>query len=293
MTTSRRQQDRRALRAALLLTGSFFVIELIAGWLTNSLALLSDAAHMFTDVGALSLGLFALWVAHRPPSESKTFGYYRAEILAALINGLALCLAVLWIAYEAYRRLGDPPEVRTSPMLVVAAVGLAVNMACAWLLKPGSEASLNLRAAFLHTLSDALGSAGAIAAGAVMLVTGWYRADTVAAILIAGLILAGAWGLIRETVDVLMEAVPEHIDLERLRADLENVPGTERLHDLHVWTLTAGQYALSAHAVISDRVDDERILDEMRRLLSSRFHIDHVTIQLERVRPCAPESVHA
>ena len=292
MTASRRLQDRRALGAALVLTGSFLVVELLGGWLTNSLALISDAVHMFTDVGALSLGLFALWVGNRPPSESKTFGYYRAEILAALVNGIALCLAVVWIAYEAYRRLEEPPEVRGGAMLAIAAVGLAVNVVCARLLAPGADASLNLRAAFLHVLADALGSVGAMVAAVVMMLSGWYRADAVAAILIAGLVLYGSWGLIRETVDVLMEAAPEHIDLENLRADLEAVPGTERLHDLHVWTLTAGQYALSAHAVIDGSVDGERILAEMRTLLSGRFHIDHVTIQLERVRPCEPDSVH-
>lgn len=281
------------MRFALALTTSFLVVELVGGWLTNSLALLSDAVHMFTDVGALTLGLFALWVAGRQPSESKTFGYYRAEILAALINGLALCLATAWIVYEAYQRFEEPPTVGSGLMSAVAGVGLIVNLLCAHLLAPHSHGSLNMRAAFLHVLADALGSIGAMVAGLIMMLTGWYRADTLAAVLIAVLILYGAWALIREAVDVLMEAVPEHVDLERLRADLEGVAGTERLHDLHVWTLTAGQYALSAHAVIDGSVDGERILEEMRVLLSTHFRIDHVTIQLECLRPCEPHSVHA
>lgn len=293
MSHGRRLQDRRALRFALVLTAGFLVVELVGGWLTNSLALLSDAVHMFTDVGALTLGLFALWVAGRRPSESKTFGYYRAEILAALINGLALGLATIWIAIEAYRRLEEPPSVSSGLMLAVAGIGLVVNLVCARLLAPHSHGSLNMRAAFLHVIADALGSVGAMVAGLIMMLTGWYRADTLAALLIGALILYGAWGLIREAVDVLMEAVPEHVDIERLRADLEAVPGTERLHDLHVWTLTAGQYALSAHAVIDGSVDGERILEAMRTLLSARFRIEHVTIQLECSRPCEPDSVHA
>jgi cobalt-zinc-cadmium efflux system protein len=276
----------------MLLTGSFFFIELIGGWLTNSLALMSDAAHMFTDVGALTLGWFALWVSERPPSETKTFGYHRAEILAAFVNGLFLCLVVMWITYEAYERLQNPTRVHSAAMMLIATVGFAINVFCAWLLKPDEHSSLNRRAAFLHVFADLLGSVGAIAAGVTMLVTGWYAADSIAAVLIAALVLFSAWKLLRETVDVLMEAVPYHIDLEQLRTEMESVPGTDRVHDLHVWTLTTGQYALSAHAVIDGNADGEHILDEMRKLLDRRFEIHHVTIQLECSRPCEPESVH-
>ena len=287
-----RAHDRWALRIAIGLTGSFFIIELIGGWLTNSLALVSDAAHMFTDVAALSLSLFALWVASRPPSESKTFGYQRAEILAALVNGLALCLVVVWIVHEAYQRLRMPEPVHSGAMMLVATGGLLINLVCAWLLVPRSETSLNLRAAFLHVLADLLGSLGAIAAGAIMLVTGWFAADAVAAIFIAILVLVSAWSLIREALDILMEAVPRHIDFQRLRKGLERVPGTNRVHDLHVWTLTTGQYALSAHAVIDGSIDGERILEQMRQLLETRFDVRHVTIQLESAQPCEPETVH-
>lgn len=292
MSVHRDPHDARALRSALILTGSFFFVELAGGWWTNSLALLSDAMHMFTDVGALTLGLFSLWVAGRPPSESKTFGYYRAEILGAFINGLGLWLVVVWIASEAYERLHAPPPVRSAAMTAVAGIGLGVNLVCAWLLRPGHGASLNVRAAFLHVLGDLLGSVGAIVAGMVMLVTGWYGADAIAALLSAALIMVGAWGVVREAVDVLMEGVPRHVDLDELRADLEGVAGTDRVHDLHVWTLTTGQYALSAHAVIDGSVDGERIVEQMRDLLASRFHIGHVTIQLEHANPCEPESVH-
>jgi len=288
----RDQHDARVLRAALALTGSFFIVELVGGWLTNSLALLSDAVHMFTDVGALTLGWFSLWVADRPPSESKTYGYHRAEILGAFINGLALCLVVVWIASEAYARLQTPPAVRSAAMTLVAGIGLVVNLICARLLTPRSGSSLNLRAAFLHVLGDLLGSVGAITAGLVMLWTGWYAADAVAAFFCAALIMISALGVVREAVDILMEGVPRHIDLDQLRAELEGVSGTDRVHDLHVWTLTTGQYALSAHAVIDGSVDGERILEQMRALLAGRFHIGHVTIQLERANPCEPESVH-
>jgi cobalt-zinc-cadmium efflux system protein len=254
---------------------------------------MSDAVHMLTDVAALALGWFALWVGERPPSETKTFGYYRAEILAALLNGLFLCLVVLWIGYEAYQRLYEPAEVHSGAMMLIATAGLAINIFCAWMLKPDGASRLNRRAAFLHVFADLLGSVGAIAAGAIMLVTGWYAADSIAAFLIALLVLFSAWKLLREAVDVLMEAVPYHIDLDRLRGDMEGVVGTDRVHDLHVWTLTTGQYALSAHAVIDGSVDGERILENMRTLLDRHFEIRHVTIQLERSHPCEPESVHA
>jgi cobalt-zinc-cadmium efflux system protein len=290
---SERSHDRRALHWALRLTAAFCLVEFIGGWLTNSLALLSDAVHMLTDVAALSLGLFALWVANRPPSANKTFGYHRAEILAALANGIALCLAVVFIVREAAARLSAAEPIDTTGMLLIASGGLAVNLLCAWLLAPRQGSSLNLRAAFLHVLADLLGSVGAIAAAVIIIVTGWYAADAVAACAIAVLVLVSAWELVRESLDILMEAVPPHIDLERLRGEMERVPGTCRVHDLHVWTLTTGRYALSAHAVIDAGADGDAILDQMRALLADRFDVHHVTIQLECDRPCEPESVHA
>ena len=288
-----RSHDRRALSVAAVLTASFFACELVGGWLANSLALLSDAAHMFTDLASLGLALFALWISGRAPSESKTFGYARAEILAAFLNGVMLCLGVVWIAREAIDRLGEPLPVNGVAMASIAAGGLAVNLVCAWLLAPREGSSLNLRAAFLHVVSDLLGSVAALAAGIIVLATGWYAVDALAGLLLAGLVLFSAWRLLREALDILMEAVPPHIDLDDLRRDLESVPGTDCVHDLHVWTLTTGHYALSAHAVIDGTVDGEAILDDMRGLLAARFLIDHVTIQLERARPCEPQSVHA
>lgn len=284
--------DAARLRIALVLTASFFVVELVGGWWTNSLALLSDAVHMFTDVGGLTLALVTLWVAAQPPSVSKTYGYTRAEILGALVNGIALCLVVIWIVIEASRRLQEAPPVRSAGMTLVASIGLAVNVICALLLRPTAHAGLGLRAAFMHVMADLLGSLAAIAAGIVMLLTGWYAVDALIAVAIAVLVLIGVWSVVREAVDILMESVPGHVDIDRLRADLEAVAGTCRLHDLHVWTLTTGQYALSAHAVIDGSVDGELVLQAMRGLLGSRFHIDHVTIQLERSAPCEPDSVH-
>ncbi|MBX3026633.1 cation transporter [bacterium] len=286
-------QDRRALGWALGLTAAFCVVEFVGGWLTNSLALLSDAVHMLTDVGALTLGLFALWVAGRPATDSKTFGYHRAEILAALANGVALGIAVLFILGEAWERLHDPRPVRTGGMMIVAAAGLVVNIVCARLLAPGESGSLNRRAAFLHVISDLLGSLGALIAGAAILVTGWPGADSVAAALIGLLILFSAWQLVRESLDILMEAVPAHIDLEQLRDAMAGVPGACRVHDLHVWTLTTGRYALAAHVVVDADADGEAVLEAMRELLADRFAIHHVTIQLECTRPCEPASVHA
>ncbi|HSP99631.1 MAG TPA: cation diffusion facilitator family transporter [Candidatus Dormibacteraeota bacterium] len=288
-----RVQDRRALRWALALTAAFCVVEFVGGWLSNSLALLSDAVHMLTDVGALALGLFALWVAGRPATDSKTFGYHRAEILAALANGVVLGLAVLFILSEAWERLHDPHPVKTGGMMIVAAIGLVVNVVCARLLVPGEAGSLNRRAAFLHVISDLFGSLGALIAGAVILVTGWPGADAVAAALISLLILFSAWQLVRESLDVLMEAVPSHIDLEQLRDAMAAVPGACRVHDLHVWTLTTGRYALAAHVVVDADADGEAVLETLRSLLADRFAVHHVTIQLECTRPCEPESVHA
>jgi cobalt-zinc-cadmium efflux system protein len=277
-----RAHDQRALRLAVILTAALFLIELVGGYLTNSLALLADAAHMFADVAALLLAFWALWISTRPVSDTKTFGYYRVEILAAFINGLLLWLVVVYIGYEAWQRYHAPPVVKAGPMMVVAALGLVVNVVCARLLQPHDDSSLNLRGAFLHVLSDLLGSVGALAAGAVMLTTGWYVADPLISAGIGVLIIGSSWGLIRDAVDVLMEAVPAHVDLDALRRALNEVPGTLEVHDLHVWTLTTGREALSAHAVIDGSADHDGVLDAMQRVSAERFHIDHVTIQIER-----------
>jgi cobalt-zinc-cadmium efflux system protein len=281
-----------AVQSGLVVTAVLCVAELVGGWWTNSLALMSDAAHMFTDVAALALTLFALWIGSRPASESKTFGYYRAEILAALVNGVLLVVIVLFIVAEAWRRLQDPPAVAGGGMLGLALLGLGLNVFVALRLREHRTHSLNLRGAYLHVLSDLLGSVGAVAAGAVIVLTGWNMADPVASALIAVLILFGSWALVREAVDVLMEAVPAHIDVEVLRRRLERVPGTHEVHDLHVWSLTTGRYALSAHAVVTGAEGDDAILAAMAELCAREFHIDHVTIQIEHESRRAAEPRH-
>jgi len=270
-----------ALRTGLVVTAGLCLAELVGGWLTNSLALLTDAVHMFTDVGALGLTWFALWIGSRPASPQKTFGYYRAEILAAFVNGVVLCGLVAFVAVEAWQRLHDPPAVAGGGMLAVAIGGLAVNIFVARRLHAHQHASLNLRGAYLHVVSDLLGSVGAIVAAVVILLTGWTTADAVASVVIAVLILRGAWTLVGEAVDVLMEGVPAHVDVAVLQATLEAVDGIAEVHDLHVWTLTTGRHALSAHAVVDGSRTHEVILDALMDVCRRQFEIDHVTIQVE------------
>ena len=287
-----RVRSRRALTTALLLTLGFMAVEIVGGLATNSLALLSDAAHMFTDGLGLALGLFGVWVADQPATSRKTYGYHRAEILIALVNGLALWLVVLWVFWEAWHRMAAPPTVNGAGVLGVAVVGLVVNLVAAWLLSSAASENLSVRAALLHVLSDLLGSVGVIASGIAILVTGWSAADAVASAMIAVLILVSSFGLIREAVDVLMEAVPRHIDLDELRRTLEEVPGATEVHDLHVWSLTTGHCALSAHAVVEEGVHSDHVLAEMTERLADRFGIHHVTIQLEGTNRRHAEPTH-
>ena len=287
-----RRTGRRALASALVLTLCYMGVEIVGGWATNSLALVSDAFHMFTDAIALGLGLFGLWIAEQPATESKTYGYHRAEILVALLNGLVLWLVVLGVFWEAWQRALHPPDVHGGGVLGVAAVGLGVNLVAAWLLSGAASSNLSVRGALLHVLSDLLGSVGVIASGIVILATGWNAADSVASVIIAVLILASSFGLIREAVDVLMEAVPRHIDLEDLRRTLEEVAGATEVHDLHVWSLTTGHCALSAHAVVEGAEASDRVLQEMSDLLAERFGIHHVTIQLEMQNRRHAEPTH-
>jgi cobalt-zinc-cadmium efflux system protein len=287
-----RHAGQLALTTALLLTFGYMGIEIVGGWATNSLALLSDAAHMFSDVIALGLGLFGVWIADQPATEHKTYGYHRAEILVALINGMILWLVVLWVFWEAWQRMMAPPAVHGGGVLSVAAVGLAVNLVAAWMLSGAASHNLSVRGALLHVLSDLLGSIGVIASSIVILVTGWNAADVVASLIIAILILVSSFGLIREAVDVLMEAVPRHIDLDELRRTLEEVAGAIEVHDLHVWSLTTGHCALSAHAVVEEGVTGDRVLAEMTDRIVERFDIHHVTIQLEVRNRRHAEPVH-
>ncbi len=265
----------------LSITAVYFVAELFGGILTNSLALLSDAGHMFSDIAALSLSLFAFQMARRPATTKKSYGYHRMEILAALINGLAMWLVVGVILDTAYNRFFDPPEVQSGAMLAVASVGLLVNIGCGIILFGSHRESLNVRGAFLHVVGDALGSVGAAIAGLIMLLTGWYGADPLISILIGCLVLYTSWSLIKESVNILMQSVPSEINVEDVQKAMEQVSGVIKVHDLHVWCVTSGIFTLTAHAVIIPNTHPHLILDRIEEELKRRFSIEHVTVQLE------------
>lgn len=274
--------NRRQLAIALAFTSSYCVVEFAGGWLTNSLALLSDAGHMLSDVTAMGLSLFATYIAALPVTSQKTFGYYRAEILAAFLNGLALWLIAGVIFREAYYRLSSPTEIHGHGMVLIAGVGLAVNLLTAWLLHGAHHTNLNLRGVFLHVLSDALGSVGAIVAGVVIVRTGWLWVDPATSVIIGILILVSSFSLVRESVDILMQATPRHLDLAEVQRTLESVEGVQRIHDLHIWTLTSGLFTLTAHAVVNSNHGDHHVLlDALEKTIHERFDIDHITIQLE------------
>jgi cobalt-zinc-cadmium efflux system protein len=274
-------RHKHRLRAALALTAAFLIVEAATGLWTGSLSLLADAAHMLVDAGGLLLSLLAVWFAERPATPEKTYGYYRVEILAALVNGVVLCLLAAGILVEAYERVRHPPAVPGGPMLAVAGVGLAVNLVSARLLHAGAAESLNVRGAYLEVLGDAASSAAVVVAGAVILWTGWSIADPVASAAIALLILPRTWTLLRQAVNVLLEAAPAHLDVTEIEAALRGAAGVRRVHDLHVWTLTSGREAMSAHVVAGPDAAPDRILEELHVILHARFGIDHTTIQVE------------
>jgi cobalt-zinc-cadmium efflux system protein len=276
-------RSRAALGMALALIAGFTVVELAAGFLAGSLALLADAAHMVSDTASLGLAFFAAWLALRPATPRRSFGFRRAEILAALFNGVALVAVSIWIFVAAIGRLGDPPEVPGGWILVVGLVGLAVNVAAAWVLARAGAESLNVRAALAHVLADALGSAGVILAGAVVLLTGWDYADPVAALAIAVLVLVGAWRILRESVAILLEAAPPGIDAEEVGRALVAAEGVVEVHDLHIWTITSGFPALSAHVLVAPGGDCHGVRRDLERLLHERFDLHHTTLQVEHV----------
>lgn len=279
---ARAERSRRKLTIVLALTAVYMVAEAVGGWWTGSLALLADAGHMLTDVGALALALAALWFGSRPATPRKTFGYYRLEILAAFVNGVALVVLSLFIFYEAYGRWFDPnEEIKTGTMMVVAAGGLVVNLVSAWLLHGDHEHDLNVRGAWLHILGDAAGSVAAITAGALMAVYGWYAADPLLGALIGLLIIWSSWKLLREAVNVLLEGTPAHINLASVEDAILATRGVEDVHDLHVWTITSGREALSAHVRHARAVSQPELLSELRAKLRERFGVDHLTIQME------------
>ncbi|MFO0622355.1 MAG: cation diffusion facilitator family transporter [Polyangia bacterium] len=284
-------QNKGRLAVVLALTTSFMVAEVVAGLWTGSLALLADAGHMLTDSAGVGLALLAVWFGERPPTPQRTFGFHRAEILAALANSVVLLVLSGFVLVEAYHRFRSPPLVHSGPMLLVAALGLLVNMAGLLVLRAGSSESLNLRGAYYELLSDALSSVGVIVAALVMWKTGWYYADPLISAAIGLFIVPRTWRLLKEAVHILLEGVPPGIDLEVVRSTLSQVPGVLTVHDLHVWALTSGMNAASLHAVLADGADFDTVGRALRAAAKASFDIEHITVQIERAG-CAPHETH-
>jgi cobalt-zinc-cadmium efflux system protein len=271
----------RRLRIALAITTALLVAEVVGGIVSNSLALLADAGHMLADVAALTLSLFVAWFSRQPYEPRRTYGYLRWEILAAFLNGATLLLLSAWIAIEAVLRLRHPESVDSGVMLAIAVAGILANIAAAVILHPASEASLNLRGAYLHVVSDLLGSVATVTAALLVRFTGWLAADPIASVLMTLLIVRGAWRLVRESVDVLLESTPAHISVGTVRKQLEAIPGIESVHDLHVWTVTSGVVAMSVHAIVREPERHQHVLEHVHDAMRL-FGIGHVTVQLER-----------
>ncbi|MFL5582972.1 MAG: cation diffusion facilitator family transporter [Gemmatimonadaceae bacterium] len=271
----------RRLWIALGLTAVFLVAEVVGGIVSNSLALLADAGHMLTDVAALGLSLFVHWFSRRAESPSKTYGYLRLEILAAFLNGATLLLVSAWIIVEAIGRLSVPEAVSGGVMLAVAVGGLLVNLVAAWVLHPSSGEGLNVRGAYLHVLGDLLGSVATVGAALAVRFGGWVVVDPVASVLVTLFVVRGSWRLVRESVDILLESTPAHIPLGAVRQQLEAIPGIESVHDLHVWTVTSGVIAMSAHAIVREPDRHQHVLEHVHDAMRL-FGIGHVTVQLER-----------
>jgi cobalt-zinc-cadmium efflux system protein len=274
------------LRLVFVLTFLFMLVEAVGGWLAGSLALLADAGHMLTDVGALGLTLLTAWIARRPADQSKTYGYLRWEILAALVNGAVLFGIAGLVVVEAIERIGHPLPIRGGLFLGVAISGLLVNAISLALLHGAHHDHLNTRGAYLHILGDLFGSVGAVVAAVIILLTGWTPADPIISIALSLLILVGAWRLVRESTDVLLEAVPAHIVLEEVEGKMRAVDGVAAVHDLHVWTVTSGMVAMSGHAVVPDLAAHPAVLAQLREALG-KLGIRHATIQLEARDGCA------
>lgn len=263
------------------LTATFLIAETVVALWTGSLSLLADAVHMTIDAGSLLLSLVAIWFAERPPTPEKTYGYYRVEILAALANGVVLCVVALGILWKAWERLWAPPDVPGAPLVIAASVGLVVNVTGLVLLHAGAGESLNVRAAYLEVMGDALASGAVIVAGGVILLTGFHLADVLAAAAIGFLILPRTAALLSHAVNVLLEGVPPHLDIREIEGALREAAGVRRVHDLHVWTLTSGREAMSAHVVVEPGAPSDQILRDLHVILHARFGIDHTTIQIE------------
>ena len=285
LTSNRPAAPLPRLAVVLALTVVFMVVEAIGGWISGSLALLADAGHMLTDAGALGLSLFSAWIALRPASPRKTYGYQRWEILAALINGAALFGIATWVILEAIQRIHHPQPIRAQLFLIVAAGGLLVNLISLAILHGIRKGNLNTRGAYLHVLGDALGSVGALGAAGIILLTGWTLADPIVSIALALLILIGAWRLLRESTDILLEGVPGHVSMAEVQRRMLGVAGVTAVHDLHVWTVTSGMVAMSGHAIVPRLDTHPEVLDRIRSELAL-LGISHVTIQLEIQHEC-------
>lgn len=284
-------RNKRSLLMVFGLTLTYLIVEVIGGLLTGSLALLADAGHMLTDVAGVGLALLAIRFAERPASPERTYGYYRVEILAAMTNALVLIGISLYILYEAYERFRNPPEIQSGWMLVVAAVGLVVNITGIYILRAGSQESLNMKGAYFEVLSDMLTSIGVIIAGVIMLTTGWYYADPLISAGIGLFILPRTWVLLKDAVGVLLEGTPSDINLAALRETIEKIGGVTGVHDLHVWTLTSGVNAMSAHAVLADGASHDDVLASVKRRVTTDFKIAHVTVQVES-KECDANETH-
>jgi cobalt-zinc-cadmium efflux system protein len=275
------RKNKKKLWIVFSLTTGYMLAEAVGGLLTHSLALLADAGHMLTDAGALGLALFAIRFAERPATTEKTFGYLRTEILAALGNALALLLISFYILYEAWRRFQNPPEVTSGPMLIVASIGLIVNFIGMRMLASAAGESLNAKGAYLEVLSDTLGSVGVMTASIIIMTTHWYLADPIIGAGIGLFIVPRTWGLLKDATHILMEGVPQRIDLKTLEAAMKRVGGVSAIHDLHVWTLTSGMDSLTAHIALSPAADSGEVLKDLQALLKTEFKIEHTTLQIE------------
>lgn len=274
---------KNGLVIALLITSGMTIVEFIGGLVSNSLALLGDAGHMLTDSFAIGLSLLAMLAASRPPDLKRTYGHHRFEIIASLLNGLTLVAIAGYIFYEAYGRFLSPPEVKGTTMLSVASLGLLANFAGIYFLRKGQKVNLNIRSAFLHMLGDTLSSIGVITGGFIIYLTGWMLIDPIVSILIGGIILKGALELVLESGNILLEAVPKEISIEEVNNSMESVEGVIEVHDLHLWSITSGMNALSAHVLIEDQrvSESNKIINEINERLRERFNINHTTLQLE------------
>ena len=285
--------NKKALLWSFLLIASYMVVEGIGGFLTNSLALLSDAGHMLSDAAALGLSLFAMKLGEKKATNLKTYGFKRFEIIAAALNGLTLIIISLYIFVEAYHRMANPPEVQSLGMLTISVIGLLVNILAAWMLMRGDkEENLNVRSAFLHVLGDMLGSVGAIVAALLIYFFGWGLADPIASIFVAILIIISGWRITKESFHILMEGTPEQIKLAEVKEEIMKIPLVRNVHDIHVWSITSGVFMLSGHISVEGKGTHDHVLRAAQTLLHDRFGIDHSTLQVEAEEqgcPCAHE----